>query len=301
MKQYIDLMQRIIDRGEWVKNDRTNTRCLTVIGHQLTYDVGEGEFPLITTRKCFWKSAIAEMIGYIRGYNSAADFRELGTKTWDSNANENQAWLNNPCRIGNDDMGLVYGAVGNAWCVNETHEQILKRQIKGDYSQEGLLSFKDIVKRIQARKDDRGLIWSFWNPSLFDLGCLRPCMYEHQFSILGDKLYLNSTQRSCDVPLGLTFNMVQCYFLLYLVAKLTGLTPAIATHNIVNAHIYENQLNLAKEQVSRIPYSPPQFKLKDGIELTLDYVLDKNNGLTPNDFEVIGYEHHTAISYPFTV
>lgn len=301
MKQYLDLMQRIIQEGEWVNNKRTNTRCLTVIGHQIKYNVGSGEFPLVTTRKSFWKQAIAEMIGYIRGYTSAADFREAGTKTWDANANLNEVWLKSPYRAGIDDMGKVYGAVGNSWNVNETQAEILERQIKGDFSQKGLLSFKDIVERLCAGNDDRGLIWSFWNPAAFELGCLRPCMYEHQFSIIGDKLYLNSTQRSCDVPLGLNFNMIQCYFLLWIVSKLTGLNPAVATHNIINAHIYENQLEQAKEQIKRTPYPPPVFRLREGVNLTLEYLLDKHNGLTVNDFEVIGYGYHPAISYPFTV
>jgi len=81
----------------------------------LTYDVGNNQFPLVTTRKSFWKAAVAELLGYIRGYDNAADFRQLGTKTWDANANLNQAWLNNPYRKGEDDMGRVYGVQGRAW------------------------------------------------------------------------------------------------------------------------------------------------------------------------------------------
>ena len=96
MKQYLDLCQRIIDEGVWVENQRTGKRCLTVIDASLTYNVADNEFPLITTRKSFWKAAIAELLGYIRGYDNAADFRKLGTKTWDANANENAAWLANP-------------------------------------------------------------------------------------------------------------------------------------------------------------------------------------------------------------
>lgn len=105
MKQYLDLCQRIIDEGVWVENQRTGKRCLTVIDASLTYNVADNEFPLITTRKSFWKAAIAELLGYIRGYDNAADFRKLGTKTWDANANENAAWLANPYRKGEDDMG----------------------------------------------------------------------------------------------------------------------------------------------------------------------------------------------------
>ncbi|EJF1126841.1 thymidylate synthase [Vibrio cholerae] len=109
MRQYLDLCQRIVDQGVWVENERTGKRCLTVINADLTYDVGNNQFPLVTTRKSFWKAAVAELLGYIRGYDNAADFRQLGTKTWDANANLNQAWLNNPYRKGEDDMGRVYG------------------------------------------------------------------------------------------------------------------------------------------------------------------------------------------------
>ena len=108
MKQYLDLCKRIIEEGEWVENKHTGKRCLTVINADLTYNVADNEFPLVTTRKSYWKAAIAEFIGYIRGYSSAADFRALGAKTWDANANENEAWLNNPYRKGEDDMGRVY-------------------------------------------------------------------------------------------------------------------------------------------------------------------------------------------------
>lgn len=81
MKQYLDLCQRIVDQGVWVENERTGKRCLTVINADLTYDVGNNQFPLVTTRKSFWKAAVAELLGYIRGYDNAADFRQLGTKT----------------------------------------------------------------------------------------------------------------------------------------------------------------------------------------------------------------------------
>ncbi|HBF47568.1 MAG TPA: thymidylate synthase, partial [Shewanella frigidimarina] len=84
MKQYLDLCKRIVDEGEWVNNARTNKKCLTVINADLVYDVGNNQFPLVTTRKSFWKSAIAEILGYLRGYQNAADFRALGTKTWDA-------------------------------------------------------------------------------------------------------------------------------------------------------------------------------------------------------------------------
>src|SRR5690606_4354556 len=98
MKQYLDLCQRIISEGEWVTNERTGKRCLTLINADLTYDVANNQFPLITTRKSYWKAAIAELLGYLRGYDSAAQFRAIGCNTWNANANDNQAWLSNPHR-----------------------------------------------------------------------------------------------------------------------------------------------------------------------------------------------------------
>ncbi|HCG1812181.1 TPA: thymidylate synthase, partial [Vibrio cholerae] len=146
MRQYLDLCQRIVDQGVWVENERTGKRCLTVINADLTYDVGNNQFPLVTTRKSFWKAAVAELLGYIRGYDNAADFRQLGTKTWDANANLNQAWLNNPYRKGEDDMGRVYGVQGRAWAKPDG----------GHIDQ-----LKKIVDDLSRGVDDRGEILNF--------------------------------------------------------------------------------------------------------------------------------------------
>jgi thymidylate synthase len=115
MKQYLDLCKRIINEGEWVYNKRTGKRCLTVINADFEYDCSRGQLPVLTTKKTAWKPAIAEMLGYLRGYTSAAQFRALGCNSWNANANENAAWLANPFRKGEDDMGRCYGAQGRDW------------------------------------------------------------------------------------------------------------------------------------------------------------------------------------------
>jgi thymidylate synthase len=283
MKQYLDLCRRIVDEGEWIENERTGKRCLTVIDANLEYDVENNQFPLITTRKSFWKAAIAELLGYLRGYDNAADFRAIGCNTWNANANENQAWLNNPARKGEDDMGRVYGVQGRAWKTPEGKQVDQLRKIIDD---------------LKNGIDDRGEILTFYNPGEFHLGCLRPCMHTHTFSILGDKLFLTSYQRSCDVPLGLNFNQVQCFVLLALVAQVTGLKPGKAYHKIVNAHIYEDQLALMKEeQLQREPFPSPRFTINPDIK-SLE---DLETWVTIDDFSVEGYEHHPAIAYPFAV
>ncbi len=283
MHQYLSLCQRIIDHGVWVSNQRTGKKCLTLINADMTYDVANKQFPIITTRKSYWKAAIAELLGYLRGYDNAADFRALGTKSWDANANENAAWLNNPVRKGPDDMGRVYGVQGRAW-----------RKPDGTV----LDQLQKIISNLQKGEDDRGEILTFYNPGEFNLGCLRPCMHTHNFSLLGDTLYLTSYQRSCDVPLGLNFNQIQVFTLLALVAQITGKTPGLAYHKIVNTHIYEDQLDLMRSvQLKRDPFPPPQLHINPDIK-TLQ---DLETWVTLADFAVEGYQHHDAIAYPFSV
>lgn len=283
MKQYLDLAKRIIDEGVWIENNRTGKRCLTVINADLTYDVGANQFPIITTRKSYWKAAIAELLGYIRGYDNAADFRNLGTKSWDANANENAAWLANPVRKGTDDMGRVYGVQGRSW-----------RKPDG----QTIDQLKKIVDNLSRGIDDRGEILSFYNPGEFDIGCLRPCMHTHTFSLLGDTLYLTSYQRSCDVPLGLNFNQIQVFTLLALMAQITGNKPGKAYHKIVNAHIYEDQLALMRDvQLTRTPYPSPALIINPAIKS----LADLETWVTLEDFEISGYEHHDPIQYPFSV
>lgn len=283
MRQYLDLCQRIVDEGEWVENKRTGKRCLTVINADLEYDVANNQFPLITTRKSYWKAAIAEMLGYLRGYDNAADFRAIGCRTWDANANDNPDWLKNPHRQGEDDMGRVYGVQGRRWQ-------------KPDGTP--LDQLKKIVDHLAEGVDDRGEILTFYNPGEFDMGCLRPCMHTHTFSVLGDKLYLTSYQRSCDVPLGLNFNQVQVFFLLKIMAQISGLKPGKAYHKIVNAHIYEDQLELMRDvQLKREPYPSPKLHINPDIKS----LKDLETWVTLEDFEVEGYQFHEPIAYPFSV
>ncbi|EKE85260.1 thymidylate synthase [Idiomarina xiamenensis] len=283
MKAYLALCQRIVDEGIWVENQRTGIRCLTVINADLTYDVGNNQFPLITTRKSFYKSAIAELLGYLRGYSSAAQFRAIGCNTWNANANQNQAWLQNPNRRGEDDMGRVYGVQGRAW-----------QRPDGSH----LDQLRKVVDNLSRGIDDRAEIMTFYNPGEFELGCLRPCMHTHTFSLLGDTLHLTSYQRSCDVPLGLNFNQIQCFVLLALVAQITGHKAGFAYHKIVNAHIYENQLPLMRDvQLKREPYPSPQLSINPDIK-TLE---DLETWVSTDDFSVSGYRHHEPIKYPFAV
>jgi len=282
MKQYIDLCHRVISEGTWVENKRTGKRCLTIINADLSYDVSDGTFPVLTTKKMAWKPAIAEMLGYLRGYTNAADFRAIGCNTWNANANENQAWLENPFRKGEDDMGRCYGAQGRDW-----------KNPEG----KSIDQLWDVYLHLKQGIDNRSEIITFMNPGERDRACLNSCMHTHTFSILEDRLYLTSYQRSCDLALGVPFNMIQVAWLLMIMAKITGLKPAIGYHKLVNVHIYEDQLELLKEQLDRPLYKLPKLKIDQMIKI----LNDLETWVTTDDFELIDYYHHQKISFPFTV
>jgi len=282
MKQYLDLCKRVINEGVWVENKRTGKRCLTVINADFEYDCSDGKLPILTTKKAYWRQAIAEMLGYLRGYSSAADFRALGCNTWNKNANENEAWLANHWRKGEDDMGRAYGPSIRDWR-NPENESI--DQLK--------MIYDDLCKGI----DNRSEILTFLNPGERDRACLNACMWSHTFSILDGTLHLTSYQRSDDLPLGHGFNQIQVAWLLMIMAQITGLKPGKAFHKIVNAHIYEDQYVALSTQIDRKPYPSPILKINPDIK-TLE---DLETWVTLKDFTLHGYKHHPAIKFAFSV
>lgn len=287
--QYLNGLRRIYETGKDLVNSRTGEVCRTVINIDMTYDAITNKAPMLTTRKIINPYLpIAEFLGYIKGVTSAAQMRELGTKSWDANANENKAWLNNTNRKGEDDLGLIYGAVGKNW----------PTIIGNDPNPAPTLDlFRKVYNNLKNGIDDRGEIITFWNPGMFHLGCLRPCMYEHQFSLLGDDLYLNSTQRSNDWPLGCAANMVQVWLFLRLMAQITNKNPVQAFHRSVNCHIYGPQLELVPTQLVREPLTEPTIDINPDIK-TLE---DLETWVTVDDFKITYPEFHPAIKYPFTV
>lgn len=270
-QQYIAMLEDCYENGTDIVNERTGSICRTILNQRIQFD--GNEFPLLTTRKMYWKQAIGEMVAYIRAYTNLSDFHSLGVHTWDANV---EAWDSIYKDIEND-TGYIYGA---------------SAELVG-------IGYTRVVSNIINQPNDRGHIWNFWNPEYFHKGCLRPCMYSHNFSVLGDTLHLTSTSRSMDLPLGGAFNLVQCWFLLNITAKLTGLKVGTVTLNITNAHIYGNQIPLVPIQLERPMYTPPKLIIKDDFDMdVLMEILDKDN--FEEYFELQDYKHHPAIKYPFT-
>lgn len=277
--QYHQLLDKIYNHGYDSMNERTGKFTRAIFGESMEYH----SFPLLTLRKSYWRAAIAELIGYIRGYDNAEDFRKLGCNTWNANANDNSAWLANPARKGEDDMGRVYGVQGRSWTNSrgESFDQFMK-----------------IYNNLSQGIDDRGEILSFYNPGEFHLGCLRPCMHTHTFGLLDGTLFLESNQRSCDVPLGLNFNMVQCWAFLNIMAVITSNKVGFCKHNIANAHIYEDQLDQAAELLNRTS-TDMEPVLHVSPDLTLDILLNADNVM--DYFTVVNYTHRDPIDFAFSV
>jgi thymidylate synthase len=287
-KQFASLANYILAEGEVILNKRTGIKCYTAYDQEFVYDP-VNVFPILQLRPINWKSAIAELLGYIRGHDSAAAFRALGTKTWDANANQNDAWLLNRRRKGEDDMGRVYGVQGRQW-----------RSVDG-----GHVIFTDqlakVVSNLKRRIDDRGEIISFWNPGEFDQGCLRPCIYEWHFTIQYGKLHLRAQQRSCDLGLGFGFNAIQMGALLLLMSKITGIPAGQVRHCIDNVHIYENQVPAFEEMLvpARVnarltSLNAPALQISDKVD-SLDYL---TYGASLHDFSITGYEPQPALKNP---
>ncbi|MDO3623582.1 thymidylate synthase [Ralstonia pseudosolanacearum] len=330
MKQYLNLVREIFDNGSWQDN-RTGIRTLSIPGAMLKFDLQEG-FPAVTTKKLAFKSAIGELVGFMRGYRNAADFRALGCKVWDQNANENAQWLASPFRLQEGDLGPVYGVQWRQWPAYKVIDlsqpksaaQIEDALARG-YRQIGTveevgengkttsaLLYKAIDQLRQCLdtiiKDpgSRRILFHGWNWAQLEEMALPPCHLLYQFLVSQSKreislcLYI----RSNDVGLGTPFNLTEAAALLHLVGRLTGYTPRWLTYFIGDAHIYENHVDMLQEQLTREPFSAPKLVLSDRIPdyaVTGKYEPEWLEKVEPSDFSLEGYQHHAPLTAPMAV
>jgi len=282
MEQYLRLAKNCIKGGEW-KTNRTGIKTKGYLGDFCKYDMKKG-FPAVTTKKLAWNTCVGEMLGFLRGYTSAADFRKLDCKVWDANANGNKTWLSNPDRLGHDDVGRIYGAQARRW-YNFIEDNAIDQ-------------LENVVNDLSQGIDNRREIVTHWNPGELCLMSLPPCHLLYQFGIQGDRLCLSMYQRSCDIPLGVPFNIAGYAWLLHVIAKITGLKPGVFNHFLHDIHIYENQIETMRDiQLIRKPYNLPKLEINPDIK-TLE---DLETWVMPSDFKLINYVHHPSIKYEFAV
>lgn len=324
MKQYLDLVRTVLDSGTWQEN-RTGIRTISIPGAMLRFDLQKDGFPAITTKRLAFKSVVGELIGFLRATRSAADFRALGCKVWDQNANENAEWLNNPYRQGEDDLGAVYGVQWRQWPAYKLLDadntaQIEDAQKRGfrivsavnDEGKNKILLYKaidqlrDCLDTIISNPSSRRILFHGWNCAELDAIALPACHLLYQFipNATTKEISLCLYIRSNDIGLGAPFNLAEAATLLHVVGRLTGYAPKWFTYFIGDAHIYENHLDMLEEQMKREPHAAPKLVLSDRIPdyaVTGKYEPEWLEKLEPSDFTLEAYAHHAPLSAPMAV
>lgn len=308
-QQYLDLLQNILDNGIKQSN-RTGIDCFTLPGAMLKFDLALG-FPAITTKKLFFDKVKAELVGFIRGYSSAADFRALGCDIWDANANENKAWLENPARRGKDDLGRVYGVQWRDWMgrlalpeddPKPTAFFMMADGIQKPLYQKRIDQLTNAINLVKSDPGNRRNIVTTWNPAELDQMALPPCHLLFQLiphSSTG-KLHMTMYQRSCDMFIGVPFNIASYALLLSIIARWTGYAPGTLTMFLADVHIYENHIDQVKQQLDRTPMPFPTLEL--ATNTMDDYPLaDLITRLEPRDMYLVSYQSHAAIRAPMAI
>ena len=258
MKQYLDLLQHVLDNGTQ-KGDRTGTGTISTFGYQTRYNLSEG-FPMVTTKKLHYKSIVHELLWFLKGDTNIQYLRENGVRIWDEWADEN------------GDLGPVYGYQWRSWPTPNG----------GSIDQ-----ITNVINSIKNNPNSRRHMVSAWNPALVDDMALPPCHTMFQFYVADGKLSCQLYQRSADSFLGVPFNVASYALLTMMIAQVTGLEPGDFVHTFGDLHIYNNHLEQVNLQLSRTPKKLPTLKINPDITDLFDFKFE--------DFELVNYEFHPHI------
>lgn len=252
MKQYLDLLQRILDEGV-VKGDRTGTGTKSIFGHQMRFNLEEG-FPLITTKKLHLKSIIHELLWFLNGDTNVHYLQENGVRIWNEWANED------------GDLGHIYGYQWRSW---------------PDYNGGHIDQIKEVVRQLKEDPNSRRIIVSAWNVADLDKMNLPPCHLLFQFYVAEGRLSLQLYQRSADTFLGVPFNIASYALLLQMMAQVTGLKAGDFVHTTGDTHLYLDHLEQARLQLTREPRPLPRMIINPEVKSIFDFKYD--------DFQLEGY------------
>ncbi|MBI5006288.1 MAG: thymidylate synthase [Nitrosomonadales bacterium] len=264
MRQYLDLMQHVLDHGT-LKSDRTGTGTTSVFGYQMRFDLSQG-FPLVTTKKCHLKSIIHELLWFLQGSTNTKYLKENGVSIWDEWADEN----------GN--LGPVYGKQWRSW---ETIDGRVIDQIR------------IAVEQIRTNPDSRRIIVSAWNVGELDKMALAPCHAFFQFYVAEGKLSCQLYQRSADIFLGVPFNIASYALLTMMMAQVCGLKAGDFVHTFGDAHLYSNHMEQTALQLSRAPRALPTMRINPDVKDIFGFRFE--------DFTLEGYDPHPAIKAPVAI
>lgn len=277
MKQYLDLVEYILEHGE-PRHDRTGTGTLSLFGLQAKYDLREG-FPLLTTKKVKFDGVLRELLWFLRGSTNINDDLAEHTPIWNAWAGED------------GELGPIYGYQWRKWPRYSYDSE------KDAYTRGHVDQISDLLERIKTDPFSRRLIISAWNVSDLPEMALPPCHMMFQFYVSQDRrtnqrrLDLQLYQRSADMALGVPFNIASYALLLMMVARECDLTPGIFTHTFGDAHIYMDHIEGLKRQLERTPTSLPRVEIADKPMLELAY----------EDFQLLDYSPQGFIKFPVSV
>ena len=242
MKQYLDLLNRILSEGTR-KEDRTGTGTISVFGHQMRFNLEEG-FPLLTTKKLHLKSIIYELLWFLQGNTNVKYLQDHGVRIWNEWADEN------------GELGPVYGHQWRSW---------------PDYNGGVIDQISNVVEQMKKNPDSRRLIVSAWNVAEVDSMALPPCHTLFQFYVADGKLSLQLYQRSADTFLGVPFNIASYALLLQMMAQVTGLKPGEFVHTTGDTHVYTNHLEQVQLQLTRAPRTLPVMRINPEVKSIFDF------------------------------
>lgn len=258
MKQYLDLMQHVLDNGAQ-KHDRTGTGTVSIFGYQMRFNLQEG-FPMVTTKKLHLKSIIHELIWFLTGDTNIKYLKDNGVRIWDEWADE----------AGN--LGPVYGSQWRSWPTPDGKH---------------IDQITNIINTINNNPDSRRIIVSAWNVAEIENMALPPCHAFFQFYVADGKLSCQLYQRSADIFLGVPFNIASYALLTMMVAQVCGLEAGDFIHTLGDAHLYNNHIEQAHLQLSREPKPLPTMKINPDVKSIFDFKFE--------DFTLENYESHPHI------
>jgi len=299
--QYLHLLEDILEHGV-IKSDRTNVGTKSIFGTKLKFNL-EHSFPILTTKKVFFKGVVEELLWFIRGETDSKKLEAKGVKIWVGNTSReflDKRGLDYP--VG--EIGPGYGFEWRHWGADYEGSKYSYKHAPVDYFykvskcqfKNGIDQLANAVDTIINNPNDRRIIISAWDVENLDKMALPPCHLLYQFDVTDGHLNCQWYQRSCDTLLGIPFNIASYALLTYLIAKITNLKPGTLTFSGGDTHIYLNHIEQCKEQISRKPYPFPQLNIKTDIK-----TLEDIENLSFEDFELIGYKCHPAIKAPMAV
>jgi len=277
--QYLNLIRRIIDSGVQ-RDDRTGTGTLSTFGAQMRFSLRNGTFPLLTTKKVFYRGIAEELFWFIRGSTNAKELQEKKVRIWDGNSSREFLDSLGFTAREEGDLGPVYGF---QW----RHFGAEYVDMHADYSGQGVDQLAEVINRIKTKPNDRRIIMCAWNPADLNKMALPPCHCLVQFYVANGELSCQLYQRSADLGLGVPFNIASYALLTVMIAHVCHLTPGDFVHTLGDAHVYLNHVEPLKTQLERAPKPFPKIIIKRKVDQIEDFCID--------DFEVVGYESHPKI------